>query len=119
MSHSACQQQQVIIDYSLYRGNTPVTVKDAVWLASSALQVEDLRAKVCQERKDLKLNADKTLVFGSKADLLECIKDRKAGEQKVADYLAYVRSCSLFEQTLKGNKPLQAETEYWLLAVEG
>ena len=85
MSHSACQQQQVIIDYSLYRGNTPVTVKDAVWLAGSALQVEDLRAKVCQERKYLKLNADKTLVFGSKADLLECINNRKAGEQKVAD----------------------------------
>lgn len=109
-------EQLVAIGYGLYHGNTLVTRSRAVELASPIPLVEHLRVKACQEQK---MDPNKTLVFGSEADLLECIKDRKAGEQKVADYLAYVRSCSLFEQTLKGNKPLQVETEYWLLVAEG
>ena len=81
MSHSLSSGQQLVaIGYGLYRGDSLVTRSRGVELAGPLPLVEQLRVRVCQERK---LDSDQTRVFGSEGDLLDFLKDHKAGEQKV------------------------------------
>jgi len=70
----------VAIGYGLYRGETRVTLSDAVWIPSDRLIVRELKYKACQERK---LDPDQTRVFESEGDLLDFVKDQNTGELKV------------------------------------
>ena len=73
-------QQLVAIGYGLYRGDSRITASDAMWIPSDRLIVRELKINVCRERK---LDSDQTLVFGGETDLLDYLKDHRAGEQKV------------------------------------
>jgi len=66
----------VAIGYGLYRGDSLVTRSRGVELAGPLPLVEHLRAKVCHEQK---LDPNKTRVFVSEGDLLDYLKDPRAG----------------------------------------
>lgn len=118
LTHAETQQQLVAIGYGLYRGDTLVARSRIVRITIVQPLVGDLLALVCEERK---LDPDQTRVFESEGDLLDFVKDHKAGEPKVCccGLLGFLPCSSFFRQALEAVAVCQVGTKYWLWAPEG